>query len=608
MTPSTPLRLWPGSVFGLLAAALWFVLPALSSDLIGVGMFGGLICAVLVVLWWLFFSRAPWLERLGVLAFMAVAVAITYQFVHKSIAGGMMGFMLPFYSLPALAAALGIATWVSRRADVRGRRLAIATGVVSACALFLLLRTDGILNGRAELKWRWTPNAEEKLLAQADAALPPAQPVTAAAPAPGLVVTVDGARPGDAATNPAARDPLTATSSSAAVATNVAPAEWPGFRGVLRDGVVPNVRIATDWTSSPPVAIWKRAIGPGWSSFAVSGDLLYTQEQRGEDEVVAAYSVSTGKPVWAHRDAVRFWESNGGAGPRGTPTVANGRVYAFGATGILNALDARTGAKLWSKNVAQDTDTKVPGWGFSSSPIVSGDVVVVAAAGNLAGYDATTGGQRWLGPRHGGSYSSPHLVTIDGVTQVVMLSSAGATSVAPATGDVLWEHAWEGGAIVQPAVLTGGDILVNAITATGGIGVRRLKLAHASGTWRADEQWTSSGLKPYFNDFVVHKGHAFGFDGSILACINLEDGKRVWKGGRYGSGQLVLLPEQDLLLVLSEEGDLALVNARPDKFTEVARAPAIEGKTWNHPAIVGDVVLVRNGEQMAAYRLPKGNK
>ena len=592
MSSFKPLRVWPGVVFGALAGLLFFVLPAVSSDAGMIGLIGGLASALAVFVWWLLFSRAPWPERLGVVALMVVAVTVTYRLVDASIAGGAMGFMLTFFSMPAMAVALGMAVFLSRHAPASTRRASLVLGVAMACGFFTILRTDGMWNGSPQLHWRWTPTSEEVLLAASENALPAAPVAPTAAPA--IAASSDPA----AAATPA---PV-ALSTPAEPAT---PAEWPGFRGPSRDGVVRNVRIASDWASSPPVLVWKRAVGPGWSSFAVQGDLLYTQEQRGNDEVVAAYSVATGKPVWGHKDQVRFYESNGGAGPRGTPTLAGGRVYAFGATGILNALDARTGVVLWSSNVARDTDTKVPVWGFSSSPLVAEGVVVVAAAGNLAGYDAATGKHRWTGPRHGGSYSSPQLATIDGVPQVVMMSAAGTTSVSPATGDVLWEHAWEGGAIVQPGVLPDGGLLINTIAATGGLGIRRLNVAHASGAWRADERWTSTGLKPYFNDFVVHKGHAYGFDGNILACINLEDGKRVWKGGRYGNGQLVLLPEQDLLLVLSEEGELALVSAKADSFTELARMPAIEGKTWNHPAIVRDVLLVRNGEQMAAFRLPK---
>ena len=316
-----------------------------------------------------------------------------------------------------------------------------------------------------------------------------------------------------------------------------------------------------------------------------------------------ATTLTTGEPVWRHRDAARFWESNGGAGPRATPTLSNGRVYTFGATGILNALDAGNGAVVWSRNAASDTGTKVPDWGFASSPLVVDDVVIVAAAGTLAAYDVATGNPRWFGPAGGGSYSSPHLVTIDGVAQVLLLSGAGATSVAPADGTLLWEHAWPGVRIVQPALTADGDVLISTPAPAGGIGMRRIAVAHGPGGWTVEERWTSTGLKPYFNDFVVHKGHAFGFDGSILACIDLKDGKRKWKGGRYGNGQLVLLPDQDLLLVLSEEGELALVAATPDQFTELARFPAIEGKTWNHPVLVGDVLLVRNGQEMAAFRL-----
>ena len=194
-------------------------------------------------------------------------------------------------------------------------------------------------------------------------------------------------------------------------------------------------------------------------------------------------------------------------------------------------------------------------------------------------------------------------MTIDGVVQVLLLNGAGATSVAPADGTLLWEHPWPGSGIVQPALTADGHVLISALSASGGIGTRRIAVARRPGGWTIEERWTSSRLKPYYSDLVVHDGHAFGFDGSILACIDVEDGKRKWKGGRYGAGQIFLLADQDLLLVLSEKGELALVAAVPDQFTELARFPAIEGKTWNHPVLVGDVLLVRNAQEMVAFRL-----
>jgi outer membrane protein assembly factor BamB len=346
--------------------------------------------------------------------------------------------------------------------------------------------------------------------------------------------------------------------------------------------------------------MWRRPIGPGWSSFAVHGDFLFTQEQRGNDEVVACYRLGTGEPVWKHGDAARFWESNAGPGPRATPTLSNGRVYTFGATGIVNTLDARNGAVVWSRNAGSDAGVKIPEWGFASSPLVVGDVVFVAAAGKLVAYDLATGKPRWFGTDGGVSYSSPDLVTIDGVPQILLLSQAGAASVALADGAPLWKHSWRGYPIIQPALTSDGGVLISVSDTSG---TRRLAVAHGANEWTVEERWTSVGLKPYFNDFVVHNGFAFGFDGGILSCIDLKDGKRVWKGGRYGHGQLVLLADQDLLLVLSEEGELALVGAAPEQFTEFARFPALEGKTWNHPVLAGDVLLVRNGQEMAAFRL-----
>ena len=244
----------------------------------------------------------------------------------------------------------------------------------------------------------------------------------------------------------------------------------------------------------------------------------------------------------------------------------------------------------------------MPDWGFSSSPLVIDDVVVVGVAGQLAAYDRATGKQRWMGPVHGGSYASPHLMTLGGVSQILQGSGIGITSVA-LDGTLLWEHQWSGGTIVQPARMPEGDVLITVLGGTGGAGMRRIAVANTSGKWTTEERWTSSGLKPYFNDFVVHNGYAYGFDGSILAAVDLKDGARKWKGGRYGQGQMVLLPDQNLLLVLSEEGELALVSATPDQFTEIARFRVLEGKTWNHPVLIGDVLLVRNDAEMAAFRL-----
>jgi len=259
---------------------------------------------------------------------------------------------------------------------------------------------------------------------------------------------------------------------------------------------------------------------------------------------------------------------------------------------------------VWSRDAAADTGAKMPGWGFAGSPLVVDDAVIVATAGKLVAYDIGTGEPRWYGPKGGSGYSSPHLLTIDGVAQILLLSMSGAASVAPADGKVLWEHAWKGDGIVQPALTAEGDILIGSGSGLAEVGMRRLGFVHGPSGWTVEERWTSMGLKPYFNDFVLHDGHAFGFDGGMLASINLKDGERAWKGGRYGHGQLVLLPDQNVLLVLSEKGDLALVAAQTDTFKELARFPAIKGKTWNHPVVAGDVLLIRNDQEMAAFRLP----
>lgn len=599
-TSQRRLRLWPGVVAVVLQWFLWLVVPMVAPDATVFGMFGGIFGGGLaVLLWWLFFSRVPLPERLGAVVPMIVAVFATRPILDKSIAGAGMGMLFWFYVVPSLSLALVVWAAASRWLADGPRRVALVAIILAGGGVWALLRTDGITGeGHSQFGWRWAKTAEQKLMAQSggeQAALPPA-PATQPSP-----VESSAPRPSDKPpTRPAALRtslPAVLPSPPAASPTRV---DWPGFRGPHRDDVVTGVRIRTDWASSPPVELWRRPVGPGWSSFAVRDGLIYTQEQRGEFEVVACYNMTTGEPVWIHRDAARFWESNGGAGPRGTPTLHDGRIYTFGATGILNALDAYNGAVVWTRNAAFDTGTKVPEWGFASSPLVLDDVVIAASAGRLAAYDLATGGSRWLGPKGGVSYSSPQLLTIGGVAQVLLLTGDGVISVAPADGKVLWKHSWPGYPIVQPGLTVDGSVLISVSDTSG---IRRLAVTQGTGGWTAEERWTSTGLKPYFNDFVVHDGHAYGFDGGILACIDLQDGKRKWKGGRYGHGQLLLLADQALLLVLSEEGELALVAAVPGQFTELARVPAMEGKTWNHPALADDILLVRNGQEMVAFRL-----
>jgi outer membrane protein assembly factor BamB len=526
-TPRKPLRLWPGVVAVVLLCLVRFGVPIFMPEDFAFAILGGLLCALAIVVWWAFFSRAPMLERWGAVVLMIVALLATSRIIHVSIATGMMGMMFPIYAIPFVSLALGVWAVASRRLSDRPRRATMVATILLACGVFALLRTNGVSGAGSDLAWRWSKTPEQRLLAQT--VEEPAAPAPPAAPD-----AAPAASPAAPAALPAAPAKLPAAPAAAETG-----AGWPGFRGPHRDAIVPGVRIATNWSASPPVQLWRRPIGPGWSSIAVRGDLLYTQEQRGDDEIVACYNATTGKPVWKHRDAARFWESNAGAGPRATPTLSNGRVYTFGATGILNALDARNGAVVWSRNAASDTGMKVPGWGFASSPLVVDDAVIVAAAGKLAAYDLSTGKPRWFGPNGGDGYSSPQMFTIDGVAQILLMSAHGAASVAPADGTLLWEYPWPSNTrIVQPALASDGGVLMSFGEALGGSGMRRVAVAHGPGGWTAAERWTSNGLKPNFNDFVVHHGHAFGFDGTILACIDLTDGKRKWKGGRYGSGQL----------------------------------------------------------------------
>jgi len=557
------LRLWPGIIIVALQWLIRYVIPQFVPGTVEIGMLAGPAGWLLVALWWAFFSRAPRLERWAVVILMIMTIIATPFILHESIATGFQGAMFAIIATPYIS--LAFVTWavVSPRLSEGTRRLTMVATVLVVCSAWALLRSDGITgSGGVEFTWRWTESHEAILLA----------------------LNTD--------------EPMTSQPVHIPVDQD---AEWPGFRGPLRDGIVRGSQISTDWFAAPPREIWRRPIGPGCSSFAVLGTVLYTQEQRGDAEVVTCYTMNTGEPVWRHADKARFWDSHAGAGPRSTPAVSSGRVYTMGATGILNALDAADGTLLWSRNAATDLDAKIPEWGLASSPLVLNDMVVAAVTGTMIAYDLITGDQRWIGPDGGKGYSSPHLLTIDGVDQILLMSETGATSLAPADGTLLWKHRWPKERIVQPTLIAEGELLISA---GDGFGIRRIAVTHSSDGWTVEERWTSDELNPIFNDSVVHEGYAYGFDGLRLVCIDIADGQRQWKGDHNG-GQILLLAEQGLLLVLTEMGELVLIKATPDEYTELTRLQAIEGKTWNHPVLVDDVLLIRNTQEMAAYRLSR---
>ena len=382
--------------------------------------------------------------------------------------------------------------------------------------------------------------------------------------------------------------------------------DYPQFLGPWRNGTLSGIELSRDWSAKPPALLWRQPIGAAWSGFAVQGELAVTQEQRGSEELVTCYEVGTGRLLWAHADPVRYENPVAGIGPRATPTIDDGRVYAVGATGILNALDLVTGELLWSKNLLEDSGAHPPTYGVAASPLVIEDLVVVAPGGSpghsLVAYRKDTGEKVWAGGSDPPAYSSPLLAELAGVRQILIFNEAGLAAHDPATGEVLWRHPWPGQTerISQPVVLPGDRVFLSS---GYGIGGKLFRVRRDDGGGVSVELlWESRGLKAKFTDVVYGEGYLYGLDDGILVCLDPEDGRRRWKRGRYGHGQVIRV--DDLLIVQAESGDVVLVEASPERHRELARLSALDGKTWNHPALAGRRLLVRNDREAACYVLP----
>ncbi|HEV3118693.1 MAG TPA: PQQ-binding-like beta-propeller repeat protein, partial [Gemmataceae bacterium] len=444
----------------------WIDLPPIAQFVII--MWTPVVTLIAILVWWLFASRLRWSDRgLGLLAFGLTGGAMWFL-RHPTF--GLMPIIL--YALPVITTAWVGWLLVTPFLGWRVRRAGLLVVFVLTWGYFDLIRFDGVTGGfSAELTYRWKPTAEEQYKAES---------------------------------------PSTTSLAETTALLSLQPGDWPGFRGPNRDNRVTGVRLATDWKEHPPRLLWRHRIGPGWSSFAVVGTRLYTQEQLESDERIICSDTSTGAPLWVHADPTRFSEEIGGPGPRATPTFHEGKIYAQGASGLLNCLDAATGKVFWTRDILKDSGATLPMWGYAASPlVVQGMVVAFAGAPDgkaLLGYHASSGKPAWSAGEGQNSYCSPQLARLSGIEQVLIATDAGVTSFDPATGKVLWKYSWplEGMArIVQPALL-GNDVVIGS---PFGKGTRRVRLDLSANSWKDQQLWETFAINPYFNDFVIHKGH-----------------------------------------------------------------------------------------------------
>jgi outer membrane protein assembly factor BamB len=450
------------------------------------------------------------------------------------------------------------------------------------------------------MRWQTKKSLDEQATAiaahrEAQRAAPATAPTAPAADTPSAAPTASPSVP-PSATGAPAHVPETPT--PAAIAWT---AGWSGFRGARQDGHYSAGPILTDWKALRP--LWRQPLGRGFASFVAANGHAFTIEQRGPKEVAVAYDVLTGRELWTSGWDASFIENQGGPGPRATPAVHDGTVFALGATGELRALDASNGKVRWRTNILKDADAGTPDFGIATSPLLVGNTVVTVPGGgdgkSVVAYDRASGSIAWSALDDDAAYSSPVRATLGGVEQIVIFLATRVVGLSPDRGALLWEHQWAatgGNNAAQPVVVSDNRVFVSADD-SGAL----IEIARDGDRVTAREVWRTSRMKNGFSSSVYHDGFIYGIDQGILACIDAATGELKWKGGRYGSGQTLLASGH--LVITTGDGEVVLVRATPEGHQEVARTTAVEGSTWNHPALVDGFLLVRNGAQMAGFDL-----
>ena len=382
---------------------------------------------------------------------------------------------------------------------------------------------------------------------------------------------------------------------------------YPQFLGPNRDTRQPGIPLDRDWESRPPELIWRQPIGEAWSAFSVVGNRAVTQEQDGPDELVVCYELLTGKKLWEHRYPARYENPLGGIGPRATPTIEEDRVYALGSMGDFMLLDLKTGEKRWGMNLPEKHGANVPEWGFAGSPLIEGDLVILSVGArngfSLIAYDKMSGDLVWKDGSDRAHWSSPVVYDIAGKRQVLIFNYSAMFAHDVSDGSILWQYEWDTDGMPHVAipVPVGGDRIV--LSSGYGKGAQMLQISNNDdGTQNADQVWRTLHLKAKFNNYVFKDGYIYGLDDGMFTCIDVEKGRRAWKKGRYGHGQNILV--DDLMILTAENGEVLLTEPVPEEPRILGQFQALDGKSWNPPALVGEYLLLRNHLEAALYRLP----
>lgn len=395
--------------------------------------------------------------------------------------------------------------------------------------------------------------------------------------------------------------------------------DWPQFRGVNRNGVSLESGIKKSWPDAGPKELWRRPIGGGFSGISIVGDRGYTmygspvaeasQEEGAEKpetaDYAAAFNAKTGEEIWRVKVGERF-DDGFAHGPRSTPTVDGNQVFVLGGRGYLMALSKSDGSEQWSMDLKETFGSQLPTFGFSTSVLVDGDQVFLESGGPdgnaYAALDRKTGETRWtLGdaPESGPGYSSPIVIRKGGETRYVHVLGDKLTCMDD-KGKEIWSHAWP-----SPGETHGSPIFLapNRIYASGAgsVGAAVFEVDEKSAPAKVEEIWKSRFMRNHFSSSVASDGYIYGFDNATLRCISAETGESVWAKRGFGKGSLILADGH--LLVLSDRGVLALIEATHEGYVEKGRVQALNGRSWTAPSLADGKLYLRNSEEMVAYDL-----